>query len=79
MPSKAPSSATTTGLVDRVSEVYGLFVASDDDNHVTVHDDIVMSTVQLTYAKGPQADEVALAAQSSSCWTTTAGSCRTTT
>ncbi|MEU5535755.1 nuclear transport factor 2 family protein [Streptomyces sp. NPDC020362] len=56
------------GLVDRVSEAYGLFVASGeyhvtDDNHVTVHDDVVMFTIRLTYAKGPQADEVAWAAR----------------
>lgn len=56
------------GLVDRVSEAYGLFVASGeyhitDDNHVTVHDDVVMFTIQLTYAKGPQVGEVAWAAR----------------
>jgi hypothetical protein len=56
------------GLVDRVAEAYGLFVASGeyhvtDNNHVTVHDDVVMFTIQLTYATGPQADEVAWAAR----------------
>jgi hypothetical protein len=56
------------GLLDRVSEAYGLFVASGDyhvtdDRHVTVHDDVVMLTIQLTYAKGPQTGEVAWAAR----------------
>jgi hypothetical protein len=56
------------GLVDRVAEAHGLFVATGeyhvtDDNHVTVHDDVVMFTIQLTHAKGPQADEVAWAAR----------------
>lgn len=56
------------GLVDRVSEAYALLVASGeyhvtDNNHVTVHDDVVMFTIQLTHAKGPQADEVAWAAR----------------
>ncbi|MEV5879942.1 nuclear transport factor 2 family protein [Streptomyces sp. NPDC052101] len=56
------------GLVDRVAEAYGLFVASGEyhithDDHVTVHDDIVMFTVQLTYATGHRADEVAWAAR----------------
>ncbi|MFJ9855597.1 nuclear transport factor 2 family protein [Streptomyces sp. NPDC101150] len=55
-------------LVDRVTEAYGLFVASGeyhvtDDKHVTVHADVVMFTIQLTYAKGPQVDEVAWAAR----------------
>ncbi|ARF53083.1 nuclear transport factor 2 family protein [Streptomyces gilvosporeus] len=55
-------------LVGRVTEAYGLFVASGEyhvtaDNHVTVHDDVVMLTIQLTYAKGPQVDEVAWAAR----------------
>jgi hypothetical protein len=56
------------GLVDRVTEAYGLFVASGEyhvttDNHVTVHDDVVVFTIQLTYAKGAQAAEVAWAAR----------------
>ena len=56
------------GLVDRLAEAYGLFVASGafrvtHDQHVTVHDDVVMLTIQLTHAKGPQADEVAWAAR----------------
>ena len=56
------------GLVDRLAEAYGLFVASGEyhvtaDNQVTVHDDVVMLTIQLTYAKGPQVDEVAWAAR----------------
>lgn len=56
------------GLVDRVAEAYGLFVASGayhltDDNHVTVHDDVVVFTVRLTCAKGPQTGEVAWAAR----------------
>ncbi|KUN09343.1 hypothetical protein AQI95_05865 [Streptomyces yokosukanensis] len=55
-------------LVDRVAEAYGLFVASGEyhithDQHVTVHDDIVMFTIQLTYATGPRVDEVAWAAR----------------
>ncbi|MEU9992750.1 nuclear transport factor 2 family protein [Streptomyces sp. NPDC048045] len=55
-------------LVDRISEAYGLFVASGEyhvtgDNHVTVHDDVRMLTIQLTYTKGPQAGEVAWAAR----------------
>jgi hypothetical protein len=56
------------GLVGRVTEAHGLFVASGEyhvtaDEHVTVHDDIIMLTIQLTYAKGPQAGEVAWAAR----------------
>ncbi|MFG2842896.1 nuclear transport factor 2 family protein [Kitasatospora sp. NPDC048296] len=56
------------GLTGRVAEAYGLFVASGDyhvtdDGHVTVHDDVVMLTLQLTYAKGPRLDEVAWAAR----------------
>ncbi|MDH6705789.1 hypothetical protein P3T27_002511 [Kitasatospora sp. MAA19] len=56
------------GLVDRVAEAYGLFVATGDyditdDNHVTVHDDVVMFTIQLAYAKGPRTGEVAWAAR----------------
>lgn len=39
--------------MDRVSEAHGLFVASGEyhvthDHHVTVHDDVVMLTIQLT-------------------------------
>ncbi|MFH9355320.1 nuclear transport factor 2 family protein [Kitasatospora sp. NPDC017646] len=56
------------GLVDRVAEAYGLFVATGDhrvtyDHRVSVHDDVVMFTIQLTYAKGAQVDEVAFAAR----------------
>ncbi|MFE5587794.1 hypothetical protein [Kitasatospora sp. NPDC056531] len=56
------------GLVERVAEAYGLFVASGEyhvthDNHVTVHDDVVKFTIQLTYAKGPRTGEVAWAAR----------------
>ncbi|GGU84420.1 hypothetical protein GCM10010211_57990 [Streptomyces albospinus] len=56
------------GLADRVAEAYGLFVASGEyhitgDNHVTVHDDVVVFTIQLTYANGPHADELAWAAR----------------
>ncbi|MDH6120764.1 nuclear transport factor 2 family protein [Kitasatospora sp. GAS204B] len=56
------------GLVDRVAEAYGLLVAPGeyhvtDDDHVTVHGDVVMFTIQLTYAKGPQVGEVAWAAR----------------
>ncbi|MEZ0095450.1 nuclear transport factor 2 family protein [Streptacidiphilus sp. EB129] len=56
------------GLADRVTQAYGLFVAFGeyhvtDDSHVTVHDDVVMFTIQLTHAKGPQVDEVAWAAR----------------
>ncbi|MEV6005735.1 nuclear transport factor 2 family protein [Streptomyces sp. NPDC051976] len=57
------------GLMDRVSEAYTLFVASGDyhvthDGHVTVHgDDMVVLTLQLTYAKGPRTGEVAWAAR----------------
>ena len=56
------------GLVDRLAEAYGLFVASGEyrvthDDHVTVHGDIVVLTIQLTYARGPRADQVAWAAR----------------
>ncbi|MER6144856.1 nuclear transport factor 2 family protein [Streptomyces sparsogenes] len=56
------------GLVDRVTEAYGLFVASGEyhvtgDDHVTTHDDVVMFTIRLTHAKGPRAGEVAWAAR----------------
>ncbi|MFG1811745.1 nuclear transport factor 2 family protein [Streptomyces sp. NPDC049040] len=56
------------GLVDRVAEAYGLFVGSGDyrvshDGHVTVHGDIVVLTIRLEYAGGPQAGEVAWAAR----------------
>ncbi|MEU8972737.1 nuclear transport factor 2 family protein [Streptomyces monashensis] len=55
-------------LADRVAEAYGLFVASGTyhvtyDDHVTVHDDIVMLTIQLTYATGHQLGQVAWAAR----------------
>lgn len=55
-------------LVDRVAEAYGVFVASGDyriaaDHHVTVHGQVVIFTVQMTYAKGPLVDEVAWAAR----------------
>jgi hypothetical protein len=55
-------------LVNRVAEAQGLFVATGDyhvtgDNHVTVHGDVVMLTIQLTYAKGPRTGEVAWAAR----------------
>ncbi|SEM63537.1 nuclear transport factor 2 family protein [Streptacidiphilus jiangxiensis] len=56
------------GLVARVGEAYGLFVASGEyrvthDGHVTVHDDVVKLTIQLTYARGPRTGEVAWAAR----------------
>ena len=56
------------GLVDRLAEAYGLFVASGeyhvtDDGNISAHDDVVVFTIQLTYAKGPHADEVAWAAR----------------
>ncbi|OIJ95483.1 hypothetical protein BIV25_20290 [Streptomyces sp. MUSC 14] len=55
-------------LADRVAEAYGLFVASGTyhvthDDHVTVHDDIVMLTIRLTYATGTQLGQVAWAAR----------------
>ncbi|OIK02232.1 nuclear transport factor 2 family protein [Streptomyces monashensis] len=55
-------------LIDRVAEAYGLFVASGayrvtHDDHVTVHHDIVMLTIQLTYATGPRLGQVAWAAR----------------
>jgi hypothetical protein len=55
-------------LVDRVAEAHGLFVASGefhvaDDGRVTVHDDIVMLTLRLLYAKGPRVGETAWAAR----------------
>ena len=56
------------GLVERIAGAYALFVASGeyhvtDDGHVTVHDDVVVFTIQLTCAKGPQVGEVAFAAR----------------
>ncbi|MBF9069289.1 nuclear transport factor 2 family protein [Streptacidiphilus fuscans] len=56
------------GLVDRVAEAHELFVASGTyrvthDEHVTVHDDIVVLTIQLTHATGPSSGEVAWAAR----------------
>ncbi|GHE16155.1 nuclear transport factor 2 family protein [Streptomyces alanosinicus] len=56
------------GLVERVAEAYGLFVASGEydvthDKHVTVHDDVVMLTIQLTHAKGAKLGEVGWAAR----------------
>jgi len=56
------------GLVDRLAEAYGLFVASGDyrvtdDDRVSVHGDVVVFTIQLRYSKGPQAGEVAWAAR----------------
>ncbi|NUS12757.1 MAG: nuclear transport factor 2 family protein [Streptomyces sp.] len=55
-------------LAERVGRAYELFVASGDyrvtdENHVTVHDDIVVLTIQLTHAKGPRSGEVAWAAR----------------
>lgn len=55
-------------LVDRVTEAYELFVGSGEyriasEDHVTVHDDVVVLTIQLAHAKGPQAGEVAWAAR----------------
>ncbi|MFC1411891.1 hypothetical protein ACEZCY_21790 [Streptacidiphilus sp. N1-12] len=57
-----------TGLVDRVAEAHGLFVASGDyrvsnDDRVSVHDDVVILTIQLIHAKGPQVGDVAWAAR----------------
>lgn len=56
------------GLMDRVTEAHELFVATGEyrvtyDEHVTVHGDIAMFTLQLTGAKGPRPGEVAWAAR----------------
>ncbi|MEU9497082.1 hypothetical protein [Streptomyces sp. NPDC048196] len=56
------------GLLDRVAEAYGLFVASGEyqiacDDDISVHDDVVLFTVQLRYAEGPHVGEVAWAAR----------------
>ncbi|MFD8388569.1 nuclear transport factor 2 family protein [Streptomyces sp. NPDC059680] len=56
------------GMLERLAEAYGLFVASGEyhvthDDHVTVHDDVAMLTIQLTYATGPHLGEVAWAAR----------------
>ncbi|QMU70104.1 nuclear transport factor 2 family protein [Streptacidiphilus sp. P02-A3a] len=56
------------GLVERVAQAYELFVGSGEyriarEEHVTVHGDIVRLTIQLAYARGPRAGEVAWAAR----------------
>ncbi len=56
------------GLVERVAEAYNLFVGSGEyhvtrDGHVTIHDDVVILTIQLEYAKGDQEGKVAWAAR----------------